>query len=135
MTDNSDIDPFLIEELCKTIALHERFSLEDIRNGYDELRSFDRLMEAIIAAKDHETSLAETIEELLIPTGKVAEIIKKALPIKPSASRSTISLGIDLGFGAKKTKTEPATNRKKAATKTKNDKKSAVSKREPKKLK
>ncbi len=104
MFDENDIDPFLIDEICKVIALHEKFSLEDIRNGYRELHSFDRLLESIIAANNHETSLAEAIENMLVPTGKVSEIIRKSLPIKASADRSTISVGVDLHFNRKKTR-------------------------------
>jgi len=131
MLDKNEINSFLIGELCKTIALHERFSLDDIKNGYNELRSLDRLMEAIAAAKDHKTSLTKAIEEMLIPTGKVAEIIKKSLPFKPSASRSTISFGIDLGFGPKKKKIEPEKIKEEAAIKAKKIKKPLTTKAKP----
>jgi hypothetical protein len=42
-----DIERVLVNDLCRVIALHSPFSLQDIHDAYEALQSIDQLLIAV----------------------------------------------------------------------------------------
>ncbi len=53
----------LIDHICRTIAVNEPFSMEEIAAAYNRYNSIDKLIEIIELAKEQKTSLLDVTEK------------------------------------------------------------------------
>ena len=77
----------LIDHICRTIAINEPFSMEEIVTIYNKLTSVDKLLELIVLAKEQNCSLMDVKEK---KTEKKLEVL------------GNIKLGFNVGPQTKK---------------------------------